>query len=71
MADKLTPRALLVQRLGMAVVAGLLIVTLAAGCLWLTGQGSQALAVFSIGVALCTAVSVWAGRLSAEEQRSL
>ena len=71
MADKLTPRALLVQRLGMAVVAGLLIVTLAAGCLWLTGQGSQALAVFSIGVALCTVVSVWAGRLSAEEQRSL
>lgn len=71
MAERLTKRALLVQRLGIAVVAGLLVVTLAAGTLWLAGNGDRALAVFSVGVAVCTALSVWAGRLSADEQRSL
>ena len=71
MAGRLTKRALLVQRLGIAVVAGLLVVTLAAGTLWLAGNGDRALAVFSVGVAVCTALSVWAGRLSADEQRSL
>ena len=71
MAERLTKRALLVQRLGIAVVAGLLVVTLAAGTLWMAGAGEKALAVFSVGVAVCTALSVWTGGLSADEQRSL
>ncbi len=66
-----TERAQRAQRLGILIVAGLLTVSLIAITLWLLEKDDSALFFFTFGVAVLIVLSVYTGRLTAEEQRQL
>lgn len=59
------------KNISLAVVIGLLIVTLVAAVLWLLGESDKALLIFTIGIAVMTTLALYAGKLLTDEENEL